>query len=126
MERLFIDQAKATPQIDFDMDTRILIIKGQSYPENAFKFYEPVFNWLDDFLTQIQDERQIRLELSLPYVNTSSSKCIMMLLEKFEEAKEQGRNILINWYYDKDNESELECAEEFKEFVDLEFNLIPC
>ncbi len=125
MERLYIEQAKATPQIDFDADTKVLKMNGQSYPENAFKFYEPVFEWLDNFFESAEGEEVIKLELTLPYINTSSSKCMMMLLEKFEEASDSGKNIVVNWYYDKDNESELECAEEFKEFVNLEFNLIP-
>lgn len=125
MERLYIEQAKATPQIDFDADLKVLKMNGQSYPENAFKFYEPVFEWLDNFFESFEGDDLIKLELTLPYINTSSSKCMMMLLEKFEEASDSGRNIVVNWYYDKDNESELECAEEFKEFVNLEFNLIP-
>jgi hypothetical protein len=100
-------------------------MNGQSYPENAFKFYEPVFEWLDSFFESVEGEDLIKLELTLPYINTSSSKCMMMLLEKFEEASDSGKKIVVNWYYDKDNESELECAEEFKEFVNLEFNLIP-
>ena len=74
---------------------------------------------------QVQDGEQMQLELSLPYINTSSSKCIMMILEKFEEAVEKGKNIVVNWFYDEENESELECAMEFKEFADLEFNIIP-
>ncbi len=125
MERLYIEQAKATPQIDFDADLKVLKMNGQSYPENAFKFYDPVFEWLDNFFESVEGDDLIKLELTLPYINTSSSKCMMMLLEKFEEASDGGKNIVVNWYYDKDNESELECAEEFKEFVNLEFNLIP-
>ncbi|MEI7996227.1 MAG: DUF1987 domain-containing protein [Methylococcaceae bacterium] len=59
-----------------------------------------------------------------PYINTSSSKCILMLLERFEEAHNNGRIVVVNWYYDEDNESEMECAQDFKEFVEIEFNLI--
>jgi hypothetical protein len=61
----------------------------------------------------------------MPYMNTSSSKCIMMLMEKFEEASNSGKSIVVNWYYDTENESELECGEELKEFVELEFTFIP-
>lgn len=125
MEQLFIEQTKSTPQVDFDAENRILILKGESYPENSFKFYEPILNWLDVFFAQVADDGLIKLEISLPYINTSSSKCVLMLLEKFEEASDNGRSIVINWYYDIDNENELECAEDFKEFVNLEFNLIP-
>ncbi len=124
METLIIEQTKSTPQVDFNAENRLLMLKGESYPENSFKFYEPILSWLDDFFTEIADDGEIKLEMSLPYINTSSSKCVLMMLEKLEEAKENGRNVVVNWYYEEDNESEMECAEDFKEFVELEFNLI--
>jgi hypothetical protein len=79
---------------------------------------------LDAFFAAIEDDGLITLEISLPYINTSSSKCILMLLEKFEDAVSNERNICINWHYDKDNENEMECAQDFNEFVDLKLNLI--
>lgn len=124
METLIIEQTKSTPQVDFNAENRLLMLKGESYPENSFKFYEPILNWLDEFFAEIADDGEIKLEMSLPYINTSSSKCVLMMLEKLEEAKDNGRNIVVNWYYEEDNESEMECAEDFKEFVELEFNLI--
>jgi hypothetical protein len=124
VESLFIEPSKSTPKVDFNAVTRVLAVKGESYPENSFKFYDPIFQWLDAFFGQIDDDGTINLEISLPYINTSSSKCILMLLEKFEEAGNSGRKICVNWYYDKDNENEMECAQDFKEFVELDFNLI--
>jgi hypothetical protein len=125
MVNLYVEKTKATPQVHFDAESKTLIINGQSYPENAFKFYEPIFIWIDEFFKQVENEDLVKLELDMPYINTSSSKCIMMLLEKFEEASNSGKSIVVNWYYDTENESELECAEELKEFVELEFNILP-
>lgn len=125
MERLYIEQTKATPLIDFNNCTNILLIEGQSFPENAFKFYEKIFNWVDEYLTCIKGEVVIEIKFNLPYINTSSSKCIMMLLDKFDNAFSSGKNIRVNWYYDMENDSELECAEEFKEDVNMPFELIP-
>lgn len=123
MEKLFVEPTKATPLIDFDPDQGLLVLKGQSYPENAFKFYDPVFKWIEALLTEKTSE--IRVEVRLSYVNTSSSKCIMMLLENFEKSFQQGADIVLNWYCDMENESEVECAEEFKEDITFPFNIIP-
>lgn len=125
MERLYIEQTKGTPMIDFDPATNILMMKGQSYPENAFKFYEEIFKWVDEYLVSIEGEVVVEIKFNLPYINTSSSKCIMMLLDKFDDAYSRGKDVRVNWYYDADNESELECAEEFKEDVSMPFELIP-
>lgn len=125
MKRLYIEQTKGTPMIDFDPEANILLMKGQSYPENAFKFYEEIFKWVDEYLISAQNQVVIELKFKLPYINTSSSKCIMMLLDKFDNAFSNGKSISVNWYYDPENESELECAEEFSEDVNMPFNLIP-
>ena len=123
MEKLFVEPTKATPLIDFDPDQGLLVLKGQSYPENAFKFYDPVFKWIEALLTEKTSE--VKVEVRLSYVNTSSSKCIMMLLENFEKSFQQGADIILNWYCDMENESEVECAEEFKEDITFPFNIIP-
>lgn len=123
MEKLFFESTKATPLINFDADKGRLVLKGQSYPENAFKFYDPVFKWVDTYLASVPS--QIRIDVRLSYVNTSSSKCIIMLLENFEEAFKRGISIELNWYCDMENESEVECAEEFKEDISFPFKIIP-
>jgi len=33
--------------------------------------------------------------------------------------------LTLNWYYDVENESELECAEDFKEDITLPMKIIP-
>ncbi|MZP29848.1 DUF1987 domain-containing protein [Heliobacterium undosum] len=125
MDKLYIAGAKGTPEVDFDPLQHTLKLSGQSYPENAFKFYEPILRWVDAYLDQLTTEVNVVIDFSFPYINTSSSKCVMMLLEKLDEAFQKGKQLSLNWYYDEDNESELECAEEFKEDVTMPFQLIP-
>ena len=123
MENLTIDRTKSTPDVDFDPGTHKLTIRGQSYPENAFQFFDPLFQWLEAYLLEVSDKDRILFELQLSYINTSSAKCFMMLLEMMEKAYNDGKNIRIVWLYDQDNESELECAEEFKEDLTLPFEI---
>lgn len=61
----------------------------------------------------------------MPYINTSSSKCIMMLLEKLENAFCNGKKVAVRWYYETENEIAMECAEEFKEDLTLPFEITP-
>ena len=123
MEALVIEQTKSTPAIHFDPENNLLSIKGQSYPENSFKFYEPVFAWLDEYLTSVETQVTVRIYFHMPYINTSSSKCLMMLLEKLENAHQRGQAVSVRWYYDTENEMALECAEEFKEDLTLPFQI---
>ncbi len=125
MESLFIEKTKSTPEISFDAGKSKLQITGQSYPENAFKFYEPVLKWLDVYLDELEQEIVLELYFNMPYINTSSTKCIMMLMEKLDDAHQSGKNVTIRWYYDLGNETALECAEEFKEDLTLPFEITP-
>ncbi|WP_438447220.1 DUF1987 domain-containing protein [Gorillibacterium sp. sgz5001074] len=124
MKPLHLTATKSTPEVWFEPESNILRFLGQSYPENAFKFYEPIFGWVDECLKQLEDQA-LTIEMQLPYINTSSTKCIMMMLEKFDEAHSEGKRVALNWYYDPENENELECAEEFKEDLSLPFRIIP-
>ncbi|MDF2569527.1 MAG: hypothetical protein K0R55_1131 [Sporomusa sp.] len=125
MDCLYINKTKSTPEIQFDPQKYKLRIEGQSYPENAFKFYEPLFAWLDEYLQQLEQEAVLEIYFHMPYINTSSSKCIMMLLEKLENAYHAGKKVAVRWYYDLENEIALECAEEFKEDLVLPFEISP-
>lgn len=125
MNNLYIEGTKSTPTVRLDFEKNMLFLQGQSYPENAFKFYEPIFQWVDEYLEKLDSVVLVQIDFNLPYINTSSSKCIMMLLEKLDKAYESGKKLSLKWYYDEDNESELECAEEFKEDLNLPFTILP-
>lgn len=124
MKALYIEKTNSTPKIDFNPETKTLRIEGQSYPENAFKFYTPILNWIDDFLANEDGEVFIEIDFHLPYINSSSTKCIMMLLDKFEDYFNENKKISVKWYCDEENEISLECAEEFKEDVTLPFSIV--
>ena len=123
MERLFIKELKSTPLVDFDAVKDMLVIKGQSYPEDSFAFYKPLLEWLKEYLAG-KVGQEISIEITLTYTNTSSSKCIMMILDLFEDAYEKGVMTRLNWICNEHNEYEQECAEEFKEDYTFPFKII--
>jgi len=125
MKILRVEATKSTPEVRFDPDVGVLSITGQSYPENAFKFYEPLLAWLDEYLEQVTTDTTVSIELHLPYINTSSTKCFMMMLDKLNDAFLAGKRVKVLWFYNEDNETELECAEEFKEDLSLPFDIVP-
>lgn len=124
MDNLIIEATKYTPYISFNGQTNCLEIKGETYPENTAEFYSPVFDWLEAYLGDLQDQ-EVTVNLEIIYFNSSSSKVLMDLFDRFEEAVVEGKKITINWIYDKDDESALEYGEEFQEDLDeLKINLI--
>ncbi|MFC5528924.1 DUF1987 domain-containing protein [Cohnella yongneupensis] len=124
ISEIHLEATRSTPEIRFDPVGHRLFISGQSYPENAFAFYQPLLHWVDDYLAQLEPQTEVSALLQLPYINTTSTKCLLMFLEKLEEAYGNGQNVTVRWTYDEDNESELECAEEFKEDLTLPFQIV--
>lgn len=124
MENLKIKNTKSSPEINFNSETNILNIIGESYPENTTQFYEPVFTWLNEYMNSVKDQEVI-INIELIYFNSSSSKVLMDLFDFLEDQSDEGKNIVVNWIYDEDNEASLEYGEEFAEDIEcLKFNLV--
>ena len=124
LESLEILASKSTPKIDFNSKTNVLSMNGESYPENTVKFYAPIFNWLEQYIKQLGDNK-VTINIELVYFNSSSSKVLMDIFDILEDASAEGKDITLNWLYDVDNDASLEYGEEFSEDVEsLNFNLI--
>jgi hypothetical protein len=125
MENWNVAATKQTPSIDFNAATHTLTMVGESYPENIAEFSTPLFNGLERYLAELQ-QQLFTLDIELTYFNSSSSKMLLDLFARLEtEVETQQRNIVVNWIYVEENESALEYGEEFKEdLTHLTFNLV--
>ncbi len=123
MKKLFFEATKYTPYILLDPQSGMLEIKGKSYPENTFDFYQPVMDWMAEYFTaHVCDRTTVNMEII--YFNSSSSKLFFDLFDLLEEAHDSNE-IEINWIYDEENESAEESGQDFKEdFEHLNFNLV--
>lgn len=123
MENYLLEATKYTPLISFSASQNQLEISGESYPENTIKFFLPCFNWLKEYLDLVEGET-IRLKMDLSYFNSSSSKVFMDIFDLLDAAGKENE-IIINWYYDPEDEDSLEYGEDFKEDLKtVMFNLI--
>lgn len=124
METLIIEQTQSTPYIYFDRTTNVLIIKGESFPENSAKFYAPVLEWLREYMEGLKDEK-VTMQFEIIYFNSSTSKVFMTIFDLLQQAYEKGKDITVLWLCDMENETAIECGEEFKEdLVSLPFRIV--
>ena len=63
---LEIEATSSTPRIGYEDETHTLSISGESYPENSFEFYAPVFEWLTKTL---ESAPLFRLSLKVSYMS---------------------------------------------------------
>ncbi len=125
MDTWKIEATKHTPEIYFEAATNVLSMKGESYPENVGQMSEPLFTWITNYLAQATSDQHLTVNIELIYFNSSSSKMLLDLFDRLEEATTAGNNITVNWIYVADNDSAEEFGEEFKEDLEvLTFNLV--
>ena len=122
MEVIKLKGTDDTPAIILDKDNGIFEISGRSLPEDVTTFYEPVLNWLDDYQEEAND--QTVFAFKLVYFNTASSKLILDILMKLEEMHENGKEVLIKWFFPDDDEDMEEAGEEYADIVDIPFEQV--
>ncbi len=119
---LDMEGTSSTPAIAFDEASMTLSIRGESYPENSFAFFAPVFEWLNAELGKLA---VFKLHVSVSYMNSSSTKCMLDILDMLCEATRGGLDARVSWFYDADNERALDLAKEFSEDMEIPFDIIP-
>jgi len=122
MENLNIEATKYTPKIVLNADEGLIEIRGKSYPENTFEFYEPMMKWVEEYFECCaKDETIVNMEII--YFNSSSSKLFFDFFDLLDENKDKHK-IIVNWIYDEENESAEEAGEDFiEDFEDLDIRL---
>lgn len=123
MQRLWIKQTSVSPEIDCNPITNRIKIRGISYPENSLSFYKPVFEWIDAYVTTLQSAAVV--EIQLDYFNTSSTRCLVRIFEILDIGYKNQKDLCVKWYYDEENDELKESAEEFKEDLNIPFEIIP-
>ncbi len=122
MESLIIEGSPKTPTVNFDSSKGLVEIKGRSIPENSIEFYKPLVEWLESYGKS--PIAQTKVNIQLEYFNTSSSKCILDVFKKLESIHKAKNDVVINWYYEEDDEDMLEAGEDYQSIIKVPFNMV--
>lgn len=123
MEKLNLEGSPKTPHVEFDAESGELLLKGRSIPENSIEFYDPIFNWVDNYGASPKDETTVKVLLE--YFNTSSSKCILDFFRKLENINKSGKSkVKIQWHFEEDDEDMEEAGEDYQAILDLDIEMI--
>jgi hypothetical protein len=123
MSNLFIEQTNYTPEIIFNVNGN-LKFRGKSYPENTFEFYQPVKDWLKEYLEESTNGKTV-IDFELTYLNSSSLKAYFDIFDTLEKIKDSGKDVEINWIYEYEDDIMEETGEDFMEdFENLKINMV--
>lgn len=122
MEKILIDPTSETPKVVLDKDSNKIEISGNSLPEDVNSFYTPILSWFDEYSASPNVKTEVILNFE--YYNTSSSKMILKILEKFKEIHRKGFDVEVQWHYMDDDEDMIEAGEDYSEHVKVPFKFV--
>ncbi len=124
METIIIDAKEYTPKIILDPKNGIIEIEGQSFPEDSSGFYQPILNWVEEYIASPNKETMVNIRFS--YYNTSSAKKLnelICLIVKLKQNKPD-HPLKINWYYEKGDDDMRISGKDFSKIVNFPFKFI--
>lgn len=100
------------PSVDFNAGSGVLEIAGESYLEDTVKFYEPVLNWIKQYMADVKGK--IELNIKLTYFNTSSSRSLLDIFYLMKEYENNGGEINVTWFV---KQFDFEMKEEIEDYM---------
>jgi len=121
MQELRIEAGKNTPEIILNPEG-IIKICGRSIHENAEEFYEPVVNWVKEYISNPAEVTVVNI--SMEYFNSASARVFIKLFQEIIYVTLKNSKFIFNWYYEEGDEDILERGEYFASILSVPFNFI--
>jgi hypothetical protein len=130
METLSVPATEFSPAITLDPFTDKYEFRGESRPENARKFFQPVLDWLDKynqvlfFLKSSKGDEYVKdLEFNFyfDYLNSTSIKFVYDILKKIEALQPNATSIKVFWFFEPGDDDMKENGEELSKMIKLPF-----
>lgn len=123
MSILNIDKSKNTPSVVAKIEGRkaVVDIVGNSFPENAKRFYADLIDWLK--LNQ-SNFSEVEFNSDFNYMASSSLICFLDVLRTAVQLTGDDKCV-INWKYEEDDDDILKIGQNFSKILTVDINLIP-
>lgn len=116
-----IPSTKNSPEIILNPEGFIKI-RGRSIQENVAEFFEPVDDWITEYVKDPADVTSV--DLVLEYFNSASARVFITLFQKITWVSLRHKKFIFNWYYEDGDEDILERGEYFASVLDVPINFI--
>ncbi len=110
MENLKIEATKYSPMVELTSEGE-MTIRGRSIIEDPQLFYNPIIERIKRCKS-----KTFTLTIQLEYMNTSSSKVMLNLLNTIKDYYNRN-NVIVKWFYDSDDEDMLEIGRDYESII---------
>jgi hypothetical protein len=116
-----IAPTESTPKVVLD-PAGAITIRGRSLNKNSEDVFQQIDSWLDVYLHNPAETTNV--ELYFEYFNSNNSTIFNALLKKISRLQLNNKKVVINWYYEEDDEDILSLGENISLVLHIPMNLI--
>ena len=98
LKGIYIEGTRKTPKIEFTHIIGELVLEGRSIPENTAKVYEPLLDWINEYVKSPCPTTNFHLKLE--YFNSSSLIWILKIVLALCTIKLEGAVLYIHLYFE--------------------------
>ena len=131
MNNLILEKTDNTPGVMLDGTQHLVEFIGDSRPENAKLFFEPIFNWIKEYenhLYYLSNEASIHINTNvnfkLEYFNSSSARYVIDIIKALHtiELSNKKVTVVFNWFFDSEDEDLKDSGLEFVKMTGIPMN----
>lgn len=123
IQHLEIEPTYKTPKVVFDPKNGDLIIQGKSILVNVDEFYNPLLNWMSEFIKNPTSDK-VKFVFDIEYTNVASTKRFLFFLFKLKELIEKGIEVEVEWVYVETDKNILEVGKDLSQMLGLPFKFV--
>ncbi len=114
-------ESRKTPFLLLDQKSGLVELKGSSLMEDTHTFYDPVMEWIYDYVKHPKDTL---VNIDLEFFNSASAKILLLMLKTLSKIQKEGHVLTVNWHYDEDDEDIRDSGYDFSTMSKVKFNLV--
>lgn len=96
-EIIRISPTRDTPEVEFNYPQGVLRFRGRCYPSDVKKFFEPLMEWLEQYMNE-PIAPKTTVDIDFEYFNTTSGKFILNIFEKLKALHQKGHEVSVRWH----------------------------
>lgn len=121
MKKIRIKQTTDSPSLIIDGEVGLIRIAGKAIAHDPGTVYKKLDKEVSEYC--LDPHRFSTVNIKLINLSSGASKWLFHLLKELEKINSKETRVIVNWFYEYDNELMLEVGEDFQQIIDLPFNL---